>query len=75
MAVAWSNRIRRSVRWVVRETRLVSNDVRLDLEETGLYRDDSPEPPQQRGKPQHELALDGRPRVVVCDDRGLECPG
>jgi hypothetical protein len=49
-----------------------ADDVRLDLEEIGLDRDDPPQAPEQRGQSKYEFAFDCRPGVVVRDDRRLE---
>jgi hypothetical protein len=44
-----------------------ADDVRLYPEKISLDRDDPSQPPKQRGKPQHELALDRGLRVVIRD--------
>jgi hypothetical protein len=45
----------------------------LDLEEIGLNRGGTADAPQQGCKPEHELALYGRSRIVIRDNGCFEC--
>jgi hypothetical protein len=52
----------------------IARDFGLDPKKFGFDRDHSAHPPKQRGKAQHQFALDRRLRVIVRDDSGLESP-
>ncbi len=44
----------------------------LDFEEAGFHGRGAAQPPQQTGEAQYQFPLDGRLRVIVRDDGGLE---
>ena len=52
---------------------VVAQDLGLDRKEIGLNGGGTTYSPQQRCKPEHQLALHGRSGVVIRDDSRFEC--
>src|SRR5260370_33499910 len=50
----------------------VLQDLGLNPKQIGLDGGRAPQTPQQRCQPKHQLAFDGGPGVIICDERPFE---